>query len=316
MAAGLLRASRAGLLVGASVLASAACSSKSAGNPGTPDGGGAVDGPVDVLRQDATIACNAPVAETPVTSIAGAWTFTPMGAAATEIQVPGGGWFKQGFTASTATYATRITVPTLPNGAPQTTLIEFGAVNHQATLSVDGTMVGTNMTAFTPSVFDVTRFVTPGAGHNISVVVLGREAFRAANGLKSVPDAANWSPNVPQGIFRSAVIRAYPDVYISDVFVKTSVATGTLSYDVSVTNSSTRSRQLTLSGTLDSWNCDTVDYPASAWLDQRHGPGKRNCHRDGRAAPVGSWSRNVLVAERSVRQRVQSQTSQPARCAS
>ena len=218
-------------------------------------------GPVDVPRQDAAIACNAPPMATPAPSIAGTWTFTPAGAAATQIQVPGGGWFKQGFNIASATYATRITVPALlPAGTPQTTLIEFGAVNHEAALSVDGMLVATNMTAFTPSVFDVTKFVTPGASHAISVVVRGRNAFTV--GGKTVPDGANWSPNIAQGIFRSATVRVYPDVYVSDVFVRTSVASGTITYDVSVTNTSTRSRPLTLSGTLDSWNCDSISYPA------------------------------------------------------
>src|SRR6185295_6911017 len=41
-----------------------------------------------------------------------------------------------------------------------------------------------------------------------------------------------------------------------------SVAQRTLTYDVWVTNSGAASRQVTLSGTLDSWNCDPVVYPA------------------------------------------------------
>ncbi|MGD0835938.1 MAG: glycoside hydrolase family 2 TIM barrel-domain containing protein [Polyangia bacterium] len=192
------------------------------------------------------------------TSIAGTWTFTPTGGTQTSIQVPGGGWLKQGINATSGTYATQITVP--DSGAAQTTLIEFGAVNFQATLSVDGKTVGTNTTSFTPSVFDVTNFVTPGKQHAISVLVKGAKALMS-NGKYIVPNAAGWSPNVAQGILRTALVHAYPDVYISDVFVRPSVTNDTLTYDVSVTNTGSTSQSVTLSGSLNSWNCNTFTYP-------------------------------------------------------
>ena len=69
-------------------------------------------------------------------SLAGTWTFTPSGAAATTIQVPGGGWLAQGFHVASARYARTLDVPNL--GRAQATYLEFGAVNHQATLTVDG----------------------------------------------------------------------------------------------------------------------------------------------------------------------------------
>jgi hypothetical protein len=192
------------------------------------------------------------------TSIAGTWDFTPSGGAKRTIQVPGGGWLKQGITASSGTYATQITVP--DSGSAQTTLIEFGAVNFQATLAVDGKEVGTNTTSFTPSVFDVTKFVTPGKQHAVSVLVKGAEALKT-NGKYIVPNAAGWSKNIPQGIFRSALLHVYPDVYISDAFVRTSVTDDTLTYDVSITNTGTTSQDVTLSSSLGSWNCDAFTYP-------------------------------------------------------
>jgi hypothetical protein len=192
------------------------------------------------------------------TSIAGTWDFTPAGGSKRTIQVPGGGWLKQGITASSGTYATSLTVP--DSGAAQTTLIEFGAVNFQSTLSVDGKEVGTNTTSFTPSVFDVTKFVTPGKQHAISVLVKGADALKTT-GKFIVPNAAGWSKNIPQGIFRSALLHVYPDVYISDAFVKTSVTDDTLTCDVSITNTGTTSQDVTLSGSLNSWNCDAFTYP-------------------------------------------------------
>ncbi len=92
----------------------------------------------------------------------------------TTIQVPGGGWVKQGFAnVSRAVYGRTIDVPDI--GAPQVTKMVFGAVNHEATVSIDGRVVGTNTTAYLPSVFDLTPFVRPGASHVLTVDVKGRD---------------------------------------------------------------------------------------------------------------------------------------------
>ena len=53
----------------------------------------------------------------------------------TTIQVPGGGWVKQGFTdVSEAIYSRDIEVPDIRS--PQATKLVFGAVNHRATLTI------------------------------------------------------------------------------------------------------------------------------------------------------------------------------------
>ena len=65
----------------------------------------------------------------------------------------------------------------------------------------------------------------------------------SATGRYLVPEAAAWSSAIPQGIFRSAYLRVYPQVYIDDAFVRPSVATNSLSYDVWVTNASTTAQR-------------------------------------------------------------------------
>ncbi|MGI5240480.1 glycoside hydrolase family 2 TIM barrel-domain containing protein [Dactylosporangium sp. CA-139066] len=193
--------------------------------------------------------------------LSGRWTFTPEGRAATSITVPGGGWYKQGFTdVSHAVYSRTITVPDA--GQPQSTWIEFGAVNHQATLSVDGRVVATQTTSFTPSNFDISAYAAPGTTHTISVDVKGRNALKnQANGKYLVPDAAEWSEAVPQGIYRSAFLRVYPAVYINDAFIRTSVTNQSLTYDVSVTNTSASARTVTLTGSLSSDGGGAFSYP-------------------------------------------------------
>jgi hypothetical protein len=193
--------------------------------------------------------------------LAGRWSFTPAGRATTSITVPGGGWYKQGFTDVTqAVYSRSITVP--ESAQPQSTWIEFGAVNHEATLSVDGRVVATATTSFTPSNFDISAYAAPGTTHTISVSVKGRGALKTSTGKYLVPQAAEWSEAVPQGIFRSAFLRVYPAVYVSDAFVRTSVANQALTYDVSVTNTSASSRTVTLTGSLASDTGSSFSYPA------------------------------------------------------
>ncbi len=178
----------------------------------------------------------------------------------TTIEVPGGGWVKQGYgSLSEAIYSRQITVPDL--GGPQDTQIVFGAVNFQATLRIDGKAIGTNTTAFLPSSFDLTPFVQPGHTYTVSVDVKGRDALMDADGYYTVPDAADWSPNIAEGIYRSATLNAFPAVHISDAFVTTSVADKSLSYRVSIANASASPQTTTLTGRLSSWNGNPWHYP-------------------------------------------------------
>src|SRR5689334_23806089 len=178
----------------------------------------AIHGPAlaaQVAAQPAPAAAAAGPAAIASVDLAGTWSFTPAGRGATSITVPGGGWYKQGFTdVNEAVYSRTVTVP--DSGQPQSTWIEFGAVNHQATLSVDGRVVATQTTAFTPSNFDISAYAAPGTTHTITVNVKGRGALRNSAGKYLVPVAADWSEAVPQGIFRSAFLLTYPAVYVSD----------------------------------------------------------------------------------------------------
>lgn len=186
---------------------------------------------------------------------------SPAGDGPTTIQVPGGGWVKQGWTnLSRATYAKTITVPML--SADQVTRLNFGAINHRATVTVDGREAGTQTTSYTNSVFDLSDFVTPGAEHRIEVTVEGRKALVGPDLRYTVPEGASWSDDVAQGIFRSVNLEVFPAVFVADTFVQTSVADKTLSYDVKVTNSTDREQKVDVDGALSSWNGQGWKYPA------------------------------------------------------
>ncbi|PWD51773.1 beta-galactosidase [Serinibacter arcticus] len=247
-----------------------------------PAAAAADDGPAPTFEADYLDGVSGSVPTTSV-SLAGTWDFEvvtetecasiypypigPQRCTTTEsdlettIQVPGGGWHKQGFTSvSQAIYSREITVPDI--GSPQVTTIALGAVNHQATLSVDGEVVATNMTAFTDSVFDISAFVTPGSTHTVAIDVKGRNALVDEGGYYTVPEAASWSKNVPQGIFRSATLEVVPALNIADTFVTTSVADGTVTIDAWLHNGGDAVATGELTGVIGSASDSDFDYPA------------------------------------------------------
>ena len=178
----------------------------------------------------------------------------------TTIQVPGGGWHKQGYTdLSVAEYSRVIRVPKISGG--QVTRLNFGAINHQATLWVDGKKVGSQVTSYTSSIFDLSGFVKPGSTHEIKLQVQGRKALVGPDGRYNVAEGASWSDDVAQGIFRSADLQVFPSVHIADTVVRTSVARRQLSYDVFVTNATGRPQDVVLAGKLGSWNKEHWKYP-------------------------------------------------------
>src|SRR3712207_9242303 len=72
--------------------------------------------------------------------LAGRWSFDPNDGAPTTIELPGGGWVKQGHLNTVeATYARRVAVPDV--GPGQVVRLELGALKHEVTPYVDGLRV-------------------------------------------------------------------------------------------------------------------------------------------------------------------------------
>jgi hypothetical protein len=173
----------------------------------------------------------------------------------TTIAVPGGGWTAQGFdTLSKAIYSRSITVPAI--GGPQAVVINLGGVGNSATLAVNGTTVGTQTPSGMPASWDISKFTQPGGTYTISITVTGERAFTDGKGYFVTPFAQ------AQGIFRSAQLQVFPAVYLSATSVVTSVANKTLTYNVSVTNTTDQPQIAQLSGSLASWNGSQWPYPA------------------------------------------------------
>ncbi len=192
-------------------------------------------------------------------NLAGTWSFTPENGPAAVIQVPGGGWLKQGFDCEAGVYQRRITIP--DTGAPQAVRLELGAVNHHAIYSIGADEnslrpIHDEVTAFTPQSVDLTPYVQPGGSYLLLIAV---RAYR--DGRPIAPHWAEWSECVARGIFRDAWLRAYPAVFISDVFVTTSVAERAFAATVWVTNTTGAPRCVSISGALSAWNKAAWPYP-------------------------------------------------------
>ena len=86
--------------------------------------------------------------------------------------------------------------------------------------------------------------------------VKGRNALKGASGKKLVPDAAGWSANVSQGIFRSAVLHVVPALHVFETLVRTDVAANQFSIDVWVKNDGASTATGTVDVALSSWTCD------------------------------------------------------------
>jgi hypothetical protein len=194
------------------------------------------------------------------TCLHGKWAFTPENGSITEISVPGGGWLKQGFDCEAGTYETTISI--LDSGKPQAVKLELGAVNHIAEYficeigSQEFNKIHEEVTAFTPQCVNLTPHVSPGKVYKLKIFV------RAYQGGRPVaPHWAEWNECIARGIFRDAYLRVYPDVYISDIFVKTSVKKKHLVCETQITHTSGRDRVLMLGGSISSFNSDVFCYP-------------------------------------------------------
>ena len=198
-----------------------------------------------------------PVVEVNLAS-ATAWTFQPDGGKekAKILSVPSGGWRLNGFPNATAgTYIRKVTIPHLPSGGSQVTLLEFEAVNWEATVFVGPdsahlSEVGKHLSAWTPFRMDISRFVTPGQTTLIQVHVRDRNAFKDKEGRFTVPAATEWNDRQARGILRGVTLAVYPQTYISDVFVKPATASNSLTYEVTLVNASDAKQNVTLGGHL------------------------------------------------------------------
>lgn len=228
-------------------------------------------------------------------NLSGVWRFTPERGSQTTIQVPGGGWLKQGFTCEAGTYETDITIPA--SATLQVVRLELGAVNHLAEywLGPDAAhlqKIHEEVTAFTPQIVDLTPYVSPGLPYILQIKVRAWQ-----NGRPIAPHWAEWCECIARGIFRSAYLQLLPVVFIEDLWVSTSVINQSATILATIVNADVQPHSVTLQGDFQPWNSDT-NWPYSEIppLQVRLAPGEHKSiclPVDWTAGPESFWWPNV-----------------------
>ena len=231
------------------------------------------------------------------TDISGEWKFTPENGSQFEVLLSGG-WLKQGFDCEAGTYERYIDIP--DTKFPSVIKIELGAVNHYAEYYIGETedtlvKIYSEVTAFTPQTADLTPYVKQGCRYLLRIFV---RAFE--NGRPIAPHCAEWCECIARGIFRYAYLRVYPEIYISDTFVKTYVAEKKLTCDIWVANASKFDKRLVIDGSFSSFNNDNFVYPRIAgteFIVKADGTEKITLRVDWTLGEESYWQPNVPYRE-------------------
>ncbi len=194
-----------------------------------------------------------------IIQLSGKWSFTSEGGKTTEIEVPGGGWLKQGFDCEAATYERDITIPDTEEAFSY--MLEFGAVNHESRVFIGQypsamKCVHQEVTAFTGQSVNLTGHVEPGQSYIIRVEV---RAFR--DGRPIAPHWAEWCESIARGLFRSVDLFVCPIVFIEDIFIRSSIENRTLQYDVWVRNNGTAQADIVVGSNLAATDGAKWTYP-------------------------------------------------------
>lgn len=142
--------------------------------------------------------------------------------------------------------------------------IHFGAVNFGAEIYLDGKLITTYMSNFTAFDADITSAVKPGKRQLLEVKTYLLNHFKDEKGSYMMPTGFIYDRKIvkyPFGIARKVEMNLYPEVYISDLFIKPSVSLTKLSYEIWIENRTNIDRKLELSAALSSWNHDNFRYP-------------------------------------------------------
>lgn len=190
--------------------------------------------------------------------LSGTWSFTPEKGEKTVIQVPGGGWLKQGFDCEMGTYERKIKIP--KEAKSNVTRLELGGVHHFAEyyISEDGVdyrKIAENVTSFTQQITDLTGYVE--AGHEYYLRIKVRSHL---NGQAVAPcNFEDWP--IVRGIFRSSELCVYPSINIKDVYIKTDTETNSFKYEITIENITNTTQKIKLKQALSAWNECDWEYP-------------------------------------------------------
>lgn len=206
-----------------------------------------------------------------------AWTLSMDGGPARPVKIPGGGWNSEqqspqipsAAVKDHVVYERQITIP--PEAKDQTVKIQFGGCNYGAEVWLDDTKITEHTGPMTPFEADLTGIAAPGKTHRLRVKSFIRTHYGAPPNVpvpfdfnKDMvgPKQYNGHTKFAYGLIGYVRLVVLPAVYVSDVFVQSSVSKKQLTCEVWVANSSKNVRRVELAAAFSSWSSQQWKYPS------------------------------------------------------
>jgi hypothetical protein len=144
-------------------------------------------------------------------------------------------------------YKRQVSIP--PSTTPQATVLRLLSVNDGGEVYLDDRKVATVNYGLFPVEIDLTHFVVPGRSYTLTVRCFSRNHYYPPGTFPQDNNGEEFL-GIPRGVF----LDTYPVVHIADAYVRSSVADGTLAYDLWIANESPIRHTLTIAAALSPWN--------------------------------------------------------------
>jgi beta-galactosidase/beta-glucuronidase len=128
-------------------------------------------------------------------------------------------------------YRRNFTVPADWSG--KRTLLHFGAVDFESTVTINGALVGSHKGGSDPFTFDVTPFLRTGANEIMVQVADPTSAGDQPRGKQTLDPRGIWYTAV-SGIWQTVWLEPVPDLYIEDIRTTPDIDKGVLAVDVAL----------------------------------------------------------------------------------
>jgi len=149
-------------------------------------------------------------------------------------------------------------------------VLHFGAVGGEMVVFVNGKRIGQGFDIFFAQDYDITDAVKLGADNDILIKVVSSKSQdkRGRYGRREYIAGSFWGQFV-SGLWQDVFLVAEPKVSVSDVFVQSWVDKDTLKVEATVTNATSETATVSLSGTVRDWvnltGKSTEEMPEVKW---------------------------------------------------
>lgn len=149
-------------------------------------------------------------------------------------------------------------------------MLHFEAVAGYSQVYVNGHRVGENFDIFLPFTLDVTPYAEAGQELDIRLWVAHGNLLNDPGkyGRRNYVAGSFWGIHIV-GIWQDVYLQKYPEVYISDTYVKPDVSGNQLTAEVTVRNTTSRKQTLSLGADVRTWinDADTsvIGFPVPSW---------------------------------------------------